>query len=406
MRRRATTGPHGLADPSGSVPSALRIGPARVLVEGHDGIALRLRTELKDSAAAHDGPPHLTLRIGHESESLSSPRASQAGRRFPYRFETVLRDRGASFQMSARFGQPLYAFDLDALPLHDGSAIAADLRVPFSKPSLYESMVRPLIRVLSRDFAGPADVVAKNLLYEIVDPLVWCALLPLGATFVHAGAVATREGHGLLLMGTGGVGKTTTVLELVLNRGFHYVADDLVVVSAAGLSRYPKHLQLYAYNSVLVPGLEERILRGRGPADRALWHIRRRLLGDSQVRRRVSASSFFGQDAVAQEVPLSAAVMFTTSLEDPRVVIERADRIQLARQAASVICDEFWDFTRFLNSLSTLSSQAATLSNLHDLVTATIEPTLPVDGCYLVHVPPRTPGADLADALSSQVPLV
>ena len=405
MRRLLTASAPRAAHPASGGRLPLRIGPVRVLVEGDDVVAQRLHTELRDCYAEHDGAPHLTLRIGGQSEGLGKPISSQAGRRFPYRFKTVIHEVGVSFEMSARFGKPLYTIDLDVPPLQSGSAIHAELQVPLSRPSIARSLADPLIRTLTRDFSGSAEVFAKNLLYEAVDPLVWCAMLPHGASFVHAGAVATGDGHGLLLMGTGGVGKTTTVLEMVLNRGFRYLADDLVVVSPDGLSRYPKHLQLYAYNSALVSGVEERILRGRAPVDRALWHIRRRLLGDSQVRRRVAASDFFGRDAVAQNVALSAAVLLTTSLDDTGVVVESADRTQLARQAASVICDEFWDFTRFLNSLSTISSEAATLGTLHELVTATIEPNLPVDDCYLVRVPPRTSGTELAEVLTSQVPL-
>jgi hypothetical protein len=148
----------------------------------------------------------------------------------------------------------------------------------------------------TRDFLSLSGLIAKNAIYEVLDPVVWCALLAEEATFVHAGAVASPDGDGLVLMGSGGVGKTTAVLDLVSKHGWKYIGDDLVILSKSRVYRYPKHLQIYAYNTEYVPGVEGRILEGRSRLDRLAWHGRRRILGVSQVRRRVSASAFFGEE--------------------------------------------------------------------------------------------------------------
>lgn len=382
-----------------------QLGPTLLELRGDVRVATKIKNELKDAAVTiPERPADLSLEIGNEPVPFGPATASHSGRRFPYSYETVLRERGVTFSFAGRFGRPLYTINLAGSPLAPGPQ-RGHLGVALADVGLLTRVLSPLTRALTRDFSTPTDIVAKNLLYEAVDPLVWCSLLTQDASFVHAGAVATPDGQGVLLMGTGGVGKTTTVLDLVLSGRWRYLGDDLVIVSPDGLNRHPKHLQLYAYNSVLVPGVQERILRGRTRTDRFLWNARLRSLGPRQVRRRTAASTFFGRDAVAEAADLTAAVKLTTALGTSGIEVTDADPARLARQAASVICDEFWDFTRFLNSVATLTSEAPTLGELQARVAATIERALPTEGCYEVGVPPGTPGAEISAALNSRLPL-
>lgn len=388
-----------------TLPENFQIGPVLVAIRGQGRVATHVRRELTDAAVEPGvGSPDLSLEISGKPFGFGAAVASQSGSRFPYRFETILRDEGVSFSVAGRFGRPLYTIDLSDPPLAPG-ILKGNLSVAFADASPLSGLLSLLTRVATRDFSTLTEVVAKNLLYEALDPLVWCRLLEKDASFVHAGAVATPDGQGVLLMGTGGVGKTTTVLDLVRTGRWRYLGDDLVVVSPDGLSRHPKHLQLYAYNSVLVPGVQERLLAPRSRIDRIMWHARLRALGPRQVRRRTSASAFFGQEAVAERAQLAAAVKLTTALGASSVRVEPADREGLARQAASVICDEFWDFTRFLNSMATMTPNVATLGDVQELVSSTIERSLPDEACFEVGVPPGTPGAAISEALSSRLPL-
>jgi len=71
---------------------------------------------------------------------------------------------------------------------------------------------------------GSADNIDMDLLFLFALPYL---LSLLGRESLH-GCVVERGGHGLAILGAPGSGKSTTALRLV-DRGFHLVADDLVV---------------------------------------------------------------------------------------------------------------------------------------------------------------------------------
>lgn len=272
-----------------------------------------------------------------------------------------------------------------------------------ARPGVARQVALPLTKLLTRDFASPSGMLAKNVIYELLDPLLLAALLAKEATLVHAGAVVSQDGLGLLLMGTGGVGKTTTVLDLVLNQGWRYLADDLVVLSDRGLSRYPKDLQVYAYNLALVPELGGPLMAGRGAIDRAVWNGRLKALGPANVRRRVSAERLLGPEPVGSGAPLAAAVKLTAAPRVAGVTVQSVPSDQLARQSASVILDEFWDFSRFTNALATLNSDAPSLADLHGEITGVLEGSLRRVPCVEVLVPPGTSGSAISEALQKTV---
>lgn len=378
-----------------------RFGPVSVEIRGATAVADALRRELVDGRVAPSATvADVTFEVGDGAPPSGDELTTQAGRRFPYRFETAVLPGGLRFAMGAKPGVELYRLDLDTVDVLADEPLTARATVP-SLPVAVGPVVDGLARLLTRDYVGFDAVVAKNVMYELVDPLVWLALLRRSATFVHAGAVVAPGGGGVLLMGTGGVGKTTTVLDLALRRGWRYLGDDLVVLGADGLARYPKNLQVYSYNTALVPGLERRLLAGRSWPDRLAWRLRGRLLGPASVRRRVTASTLLGADAVADDAPLAAALTLTAAPASRDVQIRPVDPLTVARQASSVLSDEFWDFVRFVNATATLSPGAPTVGELQAVVTGVLARALEGHPCYEVLVPPRTPGERVGAALES-----
>lgn len=118
------------------------------------------------------------------------------------------------------------------------------------------------------------------------------------------------------------------------------------------------------------------------------------------------ASDYFGSSSQASSASVAAAVNLVSAPNSATVRVERVDRAELAEKASSVIINEFWEFSRLLNAMATLTSQTPTLSELQQRVRGLIEVSLPEDFCCQAYVPPGTPGATLSEALRSQLEFV
>lgn len=111
---------------------------------------------------------------------------------------------------------------------------------------------------------------------------------------VHASALSAPSGEVTMIGGTGGVGKTSLMLELCLQRGYAFIADDIGFVRDDGWVypnlAYPK---IYAYNLEDNSELARRVLKGRGIADRLQWAASR-ARGPHYARRRIAPNHLFG----------------------------------------------------------------------------------------------------------------
>lgn len=163
---------------------------------------------------------------------------------------------------------------------------------------------------------------------------------------IHASAVQDDEGAVVLIGGTGGVGKTSLELELCLNRGYRFVADDVSIIDVDGHAfpnlAYPK---IYAYNLEDNPQLRERVLDRRGLLDRAHWTLRRGL-GPSQVRRRLSPDELYGgYSSEGGPVRLYAILVRETR---GAVHAEAISADRAASMTTSVLETEFFQFNNHL----------------------------------------------------------
>ena len=176
---------------------------------------------------------------------------------------------------------------------------------------------RARIRQLrNAEFHRPTDDAGKHL-HELM--LVGTAQMffPDRLLFVHGSAMVAPNGDGVIIGGTGGVGKTSLCLELARSGGFGFLADDMVGVDPSGVvhlnASWPK---IYAYNVAGDPELERRLLAGRSLVDRLHWYARRH--APSRVRRAIDPRVLHA--AVAESAPLRRVyLVFRTDDTDVRV---------------------------------------------------------------------------------------
>lgn len=245
-----------------------------------------------------------------------------------------------------------------------------------------------LAKVRDRAYLSPTENTAKSFLYGLFDFTTQLSGLPLGQSWLHAGAVADdRRCVGLL--GAGGVGKTSTMLQLTLRDGFRYLSDDLALLTDDGvIHRSPKRMQVYGYNLVGDSELRDRLLHGRSPIDRMAWAIRHRMLGPSAVRRRVSAESLLDDQRVADSARLTHA-FFLRSADVPRVRVEEATASWVAERSAWILLDELSPLGELAVAANSSAASAVlpTPSDFVERTRAVLEVALRSAVCRVVDVP-------------------
>lgn len=155
--------------------------------------------------------------------------------------------------------------------------------------------------------------------------------------FLHGAALVDPQGNGVVVGGTGGVGKTSLALELGRVHRWRFLADDMVGVDAGGTlhlnGNWPK---IYAYNTLGDPELEGDLLRSRAFLNRLHWRIMKRF--PSLVRRTLAPDVLYPA-GIATEAPLRA--LYLVFRTDARVIeISRCDPVAAASACAEILAAE------------------------------------------------------------------
>jgi len=118
---------------------------------------------------------------------------------------------------------------------------------------------------------------------------------------IHGSAIANSEEEVFIFGGTGGVGKTSLMLELVGEQGYKFLADDIAILDEQGTVlanlAFPK---IYGYNTLGYPKMLKKLLANRSFLDRAAWKLKMNRSGPQSVRRRVNPVEFFDRRVALQ----------------------------------------------------------------------------------------------------------
>ena len=193
----------------------------------------------------------------------------------------------------------------------------------------YDEHRKNLLRKLANiEFAHPFEDIGRIFHEIVLIPTIFmyfserCAI-------AHASAVRSRDGRGILVTGTGGVGKTSLMLSLVQHHGWQFISDDISFVGSDGTlwinGAYPK---IYAYNVDENDPLWSTLMRGRSLIDRMQWNVKR-YAGRSRVRRRLDPRAL-GSNDVAQRVRLDTVYV---------ICRRQVDKIRLERLPAEKTVD-------------------------------------------------------------------
>jgi hypothetical protein len=257
-------------------------------------------------------------------------------------------------------------------------------------------------RLRDWNYLLPHEQVAKSFMYNVFDHLSQIALLESASSYIHASSME-KDGSAVALLAWGGVGKTSSMLKLVLEHGWRYLSDDLGLIGADGkVWATPKHLQVYGYNVAGQLHLRARLLAGRSPADRLAWEFRLRRRGPRAVRRRVSPTQLLGVERVAQSGQLRAAAFLERStVRVPR--LRSLSRDDLVRRAVSVLSSELDPYARLAAAMFSASHHPILpdATSLRRRTSEVLERAFSDVEPVLVEVPLRADPNELAEFLSS-----
>ncbi|MEX2486448.1 MAG: hypothetical protein WD377_02395 [Nitriliruptoraceae bacterium] len=357
--------------------ATFRVGPATFAIDGADRVARLTRDMFTDAAAATD-TTDVRLRVGPADEVDDVVR-SMTNQRFPYRFDTATRTQGARWRMRTRGGRPLLTVDLHGFPV---TAVPWSATATLHVPPLL-ARAAPFARLPAAISGHRLDHVFVTLLTDVLEPLLWLTLLDHRSMLLHAGAAQSPSGNGVLLIGTSHAGKTATVLELAINRGWNFVGDDLVVVGADGMIRLPKTIHLRRHHARLVANLPSGAFRRR-----------RRT-----VHRQVAPSVLLPASRIVADAPVSTVIRLVTTPAGRPEVVPLAREVMI-RQAVAGMFDEYWQFMRAMNSITAIDDRAAELGTIYDHTCAALASAVGTGPVLELRVPAGAPAADVADVVA------
>lgn len=324
-----------------------------------------------------------------------------------------LRDMFAGFLVDA-VAEPNLTVD-DRLVPTPGAALADD-GDRFTATTMH--LEGPKVQVEREGRRGFRVHGAGELLTTVL-PLVDRVAVRGGAAMVHA-ATVEHQGHGVLLAGTGGAGKTSTVAKLVQGGDTRPMGDDWAFLSGDGrllgfakpLLVRPHHRSLYPH--LFKPGTKKKPMIPpalAGPMGRLATAVHPTIVRyprAARVLRRwspehmmVGLQEAFPQTPVVSEAPLGAAI-FVERVEQELVTAEQVDASWMAARLLGNFHEELPRFSKVL-----LDKMCATgLDALHELFgekERLLAEGLERSSCTLLRVPATLLADEASDVISAHV---
>lgn len=254
-----------------------------------------------------------------------------------------------------------------------------------------------LMRFLNSLGASYWELQAGYFLYHFIINELENVLIANSCSLVHAAAFSDSLGTGILVCGSGGIGKTTTAAHFVSERSWKIIADDFVVLSKEG-EAYDSHLpaHLYGYHSLILNqlGLKENVFFNNW-IDKLHWKIYN-LFGVSKVVRRV-------------------ALPKTIKLLHDRIkfcfIVEIVDNnnteysIELISPFEAAIAASEYTIAELLNSKVFFKTDEDFINNKGVIVKVLNEALLDVS-CYKLKIPLNKTGYELANLILEQVDVI
>jgi len=160
------------------------------------------------------------------------------------------------------------------------------LEIDENKKSLFQKFI-------GRQYTHPYENIGQIFHELVIIPTLF--FYPDELSIIHGSALELKDKKGIIIGGTGGVGKTSLELLLISKVKSKFLSDDITIIDKAGYIwpnyAYPK---IYRYNTVGKKSLEKKVLQDRGFLDKVQWNFIK-FFPDRPSRRRVNPKTFYDE---------------------------------------------------------------------------------------------------------------
>tara|TARA_R110002049_G_scaffold69711_3_gene180524 strand:+ start:5597 stop:6712 length:1116 start_codon:yes stop_codon:yes gene_type:complete len=153
------------------------------------------------------------------------------------------------------------------------------IRIIQKKQSIDKRALNLLKRAISLEYSTKKGQLRNHISnYSFLWAILSIKLMKKGFVFLHAGVFSNKE-KTIVVTGTGGCGKTSTVINACRNQGFDFLSEDFGIVSRNGTSFYcPKTISLYKSDFKYYSDLERKVLSRLNLFSQLKWKILTKLL--------------------------------------------------------------------------------------------------------------------------------
>ncbi len=190
---------------------------------------------------------------------------------------------------------------------------------------------------------------AGQRLYE--DILINIAFWDPNYFVLHGSGISDNNGNVIIIGGTGGTGKTSTVLSMRGRKDRIFVCDDLCPITREGQVFVNYDMpKIYAYNVINNKEMEDMILKDEGFISRLQWKALKKG-NPARVRRRVKPSKLYSlaDPDLASRLHLKAYLILNRTCDVNDIKIDEIDGQLAAEMTVEIMRTEFAKFSAFLN---------------------------------------------------------
>lgn len=190
---------------------------------------------------------------------------------------------------------------------------------------------------------------AGQRLYE--DILINVAFWDPSYFVLHGSGISDKNGNVIIIGGTGGTGKTSTVLSMRGREDRIFVCDDLCPVTRDGRVFVNYDMpKIYAYNVINNKPMEKMILKDESFLSRLQWKILKKG-NPARVRRRVKPSKLYSlaSPELSNKLYLKAYLILNRTNDANDIRLDDLSPQQAADMTIEIMRTEFAKFATFLN---------------------------------------------------------
>lgn len=215
-------------------------------------------------------------------------------------------------------------------------------------PNMYNRFAKIIRHVFDIQFYTQPEWAGQRL-YE--DILINMAFWDKNYFVLHGSGIADNNGNVVIIGGTGGTGKTSTVLSMRNREDRMFVCDDLCPVTRTGQVYVNYDMpKIYAYNVIGNPSMEKEILSDEGFISKVQWNVLK-AGNPARVRRRVSPGKLYRlvPNEMTENLHLHTYLILNRTMQVDKVVVSPISASHAAEITVEIMRTEFAKFASFLN---------------------------------------------------------